>query len=73
MTKSKYKEERKKLLQKYGKRMSEFPKEDLIDKKSGSLIHLMDFVDYRRQGQKGSVLTQIKVEYRNIINKTVGR
>ena len=47
MPKKKVKEERKKLLQKYGKRMSEFPKEDLIDKKSGSLIHLMDSVDYK--------------------------
>ena len=48
MTKRKYKEERKKILEKYGKPMSEFPLEELKDKKSGSWIWLMDSVDYKR-------------------------
>ena len=73
MPKKKVIEERKKLLQKYGKRMSEFPDEELKDAKSGSYIWLMDFVDYRRQCQNRLNLTQNEVEYRNIINKTVGR
>jgi hypothetical protein len=48
MTKRKYKEERKKILEKYGgKPMSEFPDEELKDKKSGSWIWLMDSVDYK--------------------------
>ena len=46
MTKKKVKEERKKLLEKYGKPMSEFSDEELKDKKSGSWIWLMDSVDY---------------------------
>ena len=48
MTKRKYKEERKKILEKYGKPMSEFPDEELKDEKSGSWIWLMDSVDYKR-------------------------
>ena len=48
MTKRKYKEERKKILEKYGgKPLSEFPLEELKDKKSGSWIWLMDSVDYQ--------------------------
>ena len=47
MTKRKYKEERKKILEKYGKPLSEFPLETLKDKKSGSWIWLMDSVDYK--------------------------
>jgi len=46
LTKKKIKEERKKILEKYGKRMSEFPEEELKDEKSGSFIWLMDSVDY---------------------------
>ena len=46
MTKRKYKEERKKILEKYGKPLSEFPEEVLKDKKSGSWIWLMDSVDF---------------------------
>ena len=48
MTKKKVKEERKKILEKYGKPLSEFPLEELKDKKSGSWIWLMDSVDYKR-------------------------
>jgi len=47
MPKKKVKEERKKILLKYGKRMSEFPDEELKDEKSGSFIWLMDLVDYK--------------------------
>ena len=43
------KEDRKKLLQKYGKPLSEFPDEELIDERSGSFIWLMDFVDYKKK------------------------
>ena len=73
MTKRKYKEERKKILEKYGKPMSEFPDEELKDEKSGSWIWLMDSVDYKRQNRIGCDLIQKEVEYRNLINKTVGR
>ena len=71
MPNKKVKQERKKLLQKYGKRMSDFPDEELKDEKSGSFIHLMDFVDYRRQCQKWTVLTQNEVEYRIHLYNTV--
>ena len=47
MTKKKVKEERKKILEKHGgKPLSEFPLEELKDKKSGSWIWLMDSVDF---------------------------
>jgi len=46
MTKKKVKEERKKLLEKYGKPMSEIPVKYLKDEKSGSWIWLMDSVDF---------------------------
>ena len=52
MTKRKYKEDRKKILEKYGKPLSEFPLKELKDEKSGSWIWLMDSVDYSQQKQK---------------------
>ena len=70
MTKRKYKEERKKLLRKYSLPMSEIPDNELKDS-NGCWIWLSDFVDYKRQGQKGSVLSQIKVEYRIYLYNTV--
>ena len=48
MTKRKYKEERKKILEKYGRPLSEIPDAELKDEKSGSWIWLMDSVDYKR-------------------------
>ena len=70
MTKRKYKEERKKLLRKYSLPMSEIPDNEVKDK-NGCWIWLRDIIDYKRQGQKGSVLTQIKVEYRRYLYNTV--
>ena len=72
MTKRKYKEERKKLLRKYSLPMSEIPDNELKDS-NGCWFWLKDLIDYKRQSQNGLNLTQIEVEYRNIINKTVGR
>ena len=60
MTKRKYKEERKKILEKYGKPMSEFPDEELKDEKSGSWIWLMDSVDYKRQNRIGEWFNSIR-------------
>ena len=72
MTKRKYKEERKKILEKYGRlSFADLPDNEVKDT-NGCWIWLRDSIDYKRQGQKGSVLTQIKVEYRNLIYKTVG-
>jgi len=51
MTKRKYKEDRKKILEKYGKPLSEFPLKELKDEKSGSWIWLMDSVDYSRDSK----------------------
>ena len=72
MTKRKYKEERKKLLRKYSLPMSEIPDNELKDS-NGCWFWLKDLIDYKRQSQNGLNLTQIEVEYRNLINKTVGR
>ena len=47
MTKRKYKEERKKILEKYGKPLSEIPDKSLKDR-NGCWIWLMDSVDYKR-------------------------
>ena len=72
MTKRKYKEERKKILEKYGgKPLSEFPLEELKDS-NGCWFWLKDLIDYKRQSQNGLNLTQNEVEYRNLIYKTVG-
>ena len=46
MTKRKYKEERKKILEKYGKPLSEFPDKYLKDR--NGWIWLRDLIDYRR-------------------------
>ena len=71
MTKIKYEEERKKILEKYGRlSLSDLPDNEVKDK-NGCWIWLRDSIDYKRQGQKGSVLTQIKVEYRIYLYNTV--
>ena len=70
MTKKKVKEERKKILEKYGKPMSEIPDKYLKDE-NGCWIWLRDSIDYKRQSQNGVNLTQIEVEYRNLINTSV--
>ena len=46
MTKRKYKEERKKILEKYSKPLSEFPLEELKDE--NGWVWLRDSVDYKR-------------------------
>ena len=72
MTKRKYKEERKKILEKYGRPMSEIPDKYLKDE-NGCWFWLKDLIDYKRQNRIGCDLIQKEVEYRNLINKTVGR
>ena len=48
MTKRKYKEERKKILEKYGRQsFADLPDNEVKDK-NGSWIWLSDFVDYKR-------------------------
>ena len=47
MTKRKYKEEIKKILEKYGRPLSEIPDAELKDE-NGCWIWLMDSVDYKR-------------------------
>ena len=71
MTKRRYKDVRKEILQKYEIPLTEMPDEVLKDK--NGWIWLRDLIDYRRQSQNGFNLTQNKVEFSNIINKTVGR
>ena len=59
MTKRKYKEERKKILEKYGRPMSEIPDKYLKDK-NGCWIWLMDSVDYKRQNRIGEWFNSIR-------------
>ena len=58
MTKRKYKEERKKILEKYGRPMSEIPDKYLKDE--NGWVWLRDSVDYKRQNRIGEWLNSIR-------------
>ena len=58
MTKRKYKEERKKILEKYGRPMSEIPDKYLKDE--NGWVWLRDSVDYKRQNRIGEWFNSIR-------------
>ena len=58
MTKRKYKEERKKILEKYGKPLSEFPDKYLKDE--NGWVWLRDSIDYKRQNRIGEWFNSIR-------------
>ena len=58
MTKRKYKEVRKKILEKYGRPMSEIPDKYLKDE--NGWVWLRDSVDYKRQNRIGEWFNSIR-------------